>query len=373
MANEVAYTYEQFGDFANYVMQQDVLLATMTVRETLEFAANLKIDKPSTEKKQLIEELAKSLKLDGCLDTLVGGSKIKGISGGEKKRTSIAFELISDPAVLMLDEPTSGLDSLTSFVIVKYLRRLAKEQRKTIIMTIHQPNSDIFHEFDKLILMVEGQIIYQGKAGLAVEYFSRNFGLHCPWHVNPADYFMSIIHHESEENVENYPKYFKTYSNEQEPYITLDTEMREKGCIQSREPHETSFCYTLGVLLRRDLNNAWRNPMVIACRLANNVFIALLTAGAYYKFSGEYMEEQNWRAIVGYFFFFSMGIMLEVTPVCLVFPTERTVFLKEESAKLYSTAPYFLSRSIVEIPYIAIIPMVMCLLTYWTVNLSNTS
>ena len=80
----------------------------------LEFAANLKINKPSGEKKQLIEELSKALKLDGCMDTLVGGPKIKGISGGEKKRTSIAFELISDPAVLMLDEPTSGLDSLTS-------------------------------------------------------------------------------------------------------------------------------------------------------------------------------------------------------------------------------------------------------------------
>ena len=88
------------------------------------------------------------------MDTLVGGPKIKGISGGEKKRTSIAFELISDPAVLMLDEPTSGLDSLTSFVIVKYLKRLAQEQRKTIIMTIHQPNADIFSQFDKLLLLV---------------------------------------------------------------------------------------------------------------------------------------------------------------------------------------------------------------------------
>ena len=92
---------------------------------------------------------------------------MKGISGGEKKRTSIAFELISDPQVLMLDEPTSGLDSLTSFVIVKYLKKLAVEQRKTIIMTIHQPNSDIFEQFDRLLLMVEGRIIYQGKASLA--------------------------------------------------------------------------------------------------------------------------------------------------------------------------------------------------------------
>lgn len=85
--------------------------------------------------------MAKSLKLENCLDTLVGGQMIKGISGGEKKRTSIAFELISNPQVIMLDEPTSGLDSLTSYVIVKYLNDLALNQNKTVIMTIHQPNS----------------------------------------------------------------------------------------------------------------------------------------------------------------------------------------------------------------------------------------
>ena len=70
-------------------------------------------------------ELARNMKLDKCLETLVGGQLIKGISGGEKKRTSIAFELISDPQVIMLDEPTSGLDSLTSFVIIDYLKKLA--------------------------------------------------------------------------------------------------------------------------------------------------------------------------------------------------------------------------------------------------------
>lgn len=78
------------------------------------------------------------------MNTLVGNHLIKGISGGEKKRTSIAFELISDPQVIVLDEPTSGLDSLTSFVIVQYLKNLALNQNKTVIMTIHQPNSDIF-------------------------------------------------------------------------------------------------------------------------------------------------------------------------------------------------------------------------------------
>ncbi len=93
---------------------------------------------------------------------MIGGQLIKGISGGERKRTSIAFELISNPSVLILDEPTSGLDSLTSHIIVEYLKQMANVEGKTIILTIHQPNAEIFGMFDKLVLMSEGEIVYQG-------------------------------------------------------------------------------------------------------------------------------------------------------------------------------------------------------------------
>jgi len=105
-------------------MQQDVLIETLTVRETLEFAASLKLNLPEEEKETRIMTLVRKFKLEKCLDVYVGGTLLKGISGGEKKRTSIAFELISDPSVVVLDEPTSGLDSLTSFIIIRYLKQL---------------------------------------------------------------------------------------------------------------------------------------------------------------------------------------------------------------------------------------------------------
>ena len=111
----------------------------------------------------------------------------------------------------MLDEPTSGLDSLTSFIIVRYLKALAVKANKTIFMTIHQPNTEIFNLFDRLILMVEGRLIYQGPKDEATGYFSRNFKLACPEFSNPADYFMSIMHHESSENKARYPEYFRCY------------------------------------------------------------------------------------------------------------------------------------------------------------------
>lgn len=126
-----------------------------------------------------LQFLAKRLKLEKCLDTLVGGALVKGISGGEKKRTSIACELISDSAVIVLDEPTSGMDSLTSFIIVGFLRDLAREG-KTVLLTIHQPNSEIFALFDVLLLLVEGRLIYHGAAAAAEGYFADNFGLVCP-------------------------------------------------------------------------------------------------------------------------------------------------------------------------------------------------
>jgi ABC-type multidrug transport system ATPase subunit len=103
LVNDQPYDFHTFGDFANYVMQTDILMQTLTVRETLEFAAALKLSVSVEERNARIGRLVRELKLEKCVDVLVGGSEVKGISGGEKKRTSIAFELISDPQVLFLD------------------------------------------------------------------------------------------------------------------------------------------------------------------------------------------------------------------------------------------------------------------------------
>jgi ABC-type multidrug transport system ATPase subunit len=112
-----------------------------------------------------VEELISELKLEGTEDTLIGGKFRKGISGGQRKRVEIALELISDPPVMFLDEPTSGLDSYTSEIIIKKLSMLARQYGKTIIYVIHQPNSHIFNQMDKLMLLYKGRIIYFGDAG----------------------------------------------------------------------------------------------------------------------------------------------------------------------------------------------------------------
>lgn len=98
---------------------------------------------------------------------------MKGISGGERKRTSIGVELITDPSLIFLDEPTTGLDSFTATSVMETLGDLARKDNRTVISTIHQPNSDIFEMFDRLVLLAKGKIIYFNKADQSVDYFSK--------------------------------------------------------------------------------------------------------------------------------------------------------------------------------------------------------
>ena len=117
---------------------------------------------------------------------------------------------MSDPAVMFLDEPTSGLDSLTAFIIVQYLRKLAREEGKNMIMTIHQPSAELFHLFDRLILMAEGQIVYQGQTRESLHYFSQ-MGFECPRFSNLSDYLVSILHQKNSENEKNHQKFVEAY------------------------------------------------------------------------------------------------------------------------------------------------------------------
>ena len=120
---------------------------------------------------------------------------MKGVSGGERKRTSIGVELITDPSLIFLDEPTTGLDSFTATSVMETLKDLATQGR-TIVQTIHQPNSDIYEMFDRLMLLAKGRVIYFNEAKYAVDYFT-SINYKCPELSNPADYFMSIMSIES--------------------------------------------------------------------------------------------------------------------------------------------------------------------------------
>ena len=130
--------------------------------------------------------------LNKCENVKVGGKFIKGISGGEKKRLCIAIEVISKPDLLILDEPTSGLDSFMANSVLKILNRLAQEDGKTIIFTIHQPSYKIYSELNKLILLDRGHCIYQGDASAITEYM-MSLKIHIPTKTTICDFFMFEI------------------------------------------------------------------------------------------------------------------------------------------------------------------------------------
>jgi ABC-type multidrug transport system ATPase subunit len=153
-----------------YVTQEDVLLGTLTVKETITYSAHLRL--PSTMSKEEISGLVDGTiietGLQDCADRLIGNWHLRGISGGESKRTSIALEILTKPRLLFLDEPTSGLDSASAFFVVQILRSLARDGR-TVISSIHQPSSEVFALFDDLFLLSGGETVYFGEAKTAIE------------------------------------------------------------------------------------------------------------------------------------------------------------------------------------------------------------
>ena len=185
-----------YSTYSAYVQQDDILFQTMTVRECLTFAALLKLNAAEDVKLERVNKMIAMLKLTKCQNTRIGGALVKGVSGGERKRTSIGVELITDPNLIFLDEPTTGLDSFTATAVMESLGKLAKDQNRTVISTIHQPNTDIFDMFDRLVLLAKGKIIYFNKASLSVDFFD-SLGFRCPELSNPCDYFMTMMSKES--------------------------------------------------------------------------------------------------------------------------------------------------------------------------------
>ena len=178
-----------------YVTQTDVLLPSLTVRETLLYAASLRLPSSTTsqQRSQLVEEIILELGLKECADTRVGdGFKKGGCSGGERRRVSIGVQMLRNPSVLFLDEPTTGLDATSAFHLVKTLKHLANTGR-TIITTIHQPRSDIFFLFDRLTLLSRGNVAYTGPTGESLSWFNGLLPGGLRPHVNPADYLIDIV------------------------------------------------------------------------------------------------------------------------------------------------------------------------------------
>jgi ABC-type multidrug transport system ATPase subunit len=153
------------------VTQEDVLMATLTVREAIYYSSQIQLPDtmPLAKKLALADETIQEMGLTSALDTRIGGRETKGISGGQRKRLSICLEILTRPRLLFLDEPTSGLDSAASFHVMNRIANLAVREGMTIIAVVHQPCSEVFELFHGLCLLAAGQTIYFGPAADAAE------------------------------------------------------------------------------------------------------------------------------------------------------------------------------------------------------------
>jgi ABC-type multidrug transport system ATPase subunit len=205
---------EEFRSVMGFVDQEDTLMSTLTVYETVLYSALLRLprDMSYEAKKFRTLETMNELGILGIKDMRVGDSGRRSISGGEKRRVSIACELVTSPSILFLDEPTSGtcppfpvvcffavlmedntgLDSFNAFNVVESLVSLARDYNRTVIFTIHQPRSNIVALFDQLVLLAEGKMVYSGEFAKCQEYFN-SIGSPCPPGFNIADFLSTSL------------------------------------------------------------------------------------------------------------------------------------------------------------------------------------
>ena len=188
----------EYRRVVGFVDQEDTMLPTLTVHETILNSALLRLPREMTRqaKEQRAFEVEKELGIYHIRHSLIGSEegKGRGISGGEKRRVGIACELVTSPSILFLDEPTSGLDAFNAYNVVECLVTLAKDYKRTVIFTIHQPRSNIVALFDRLVLLAQGKTVYSG-AFVNCQHYFDSIGYECPPGFNIADYLVDLTMH----------------------------------------------------------------------------------------------------------------------------------------------------------------------------------
>lgn len=378
--NGVPVGKSKIANISTYVQQDDLFVGTMTVREQLTFRAMLRMDKRkhAHERLQKVDEVLHELGLQKCADTIIGvPGRIKGISGGEMKRLSFASELLTNPPLMFCDEATSGLDSFMAHSVIQSLKTLVSEGR-TILCTIHQPSSDVFELFDEVFLLAEGRVAFSGPVSDALEFFRSN-GHPCPNNYNPADHFVITLAIEPgqetqcREKVKNICDSFEAseaYKEMKEKTDEMASHPEEHlqqvlDSLKGSSRYEASIIQQVKCVFWRSWITNIRDPMVVRIKFIQTVFFALILGLVYLKTNDDY-EQEDIMNINGVIFIIITNLSFyHVFSVLNVFPMEVPVFMREYGTGLYSAEVYYLSKTIVEIPFLIIIPIIYMSILYW--------
>ncbi|XP_044178939.1 protein white-like isoform X3 [Acropora millepora] len=321
-----------------------------------------------------VNEVIQQLGLTKCAETYIGiPGRLRGISGGEKKRLSFASEVITDPPLLFADEPTSGLDSFMAESLVAALQQLAAQGR-TIICTIHQPSSEVYAMFDSILLLAEGRTAFLGSRTDAIEHFT-SLGYPCPVNFNPADHFVHTLanvpgdEQNCHERVQDICNAFS--ANEARESQTDTRRTQDSFCDHAarltRSPYKVPWCKQFCAVLWRSWLTNNRDSLLMRVRLYQMVFIGLVIGVCFFQVKYDQYGIQN---IFGALFFMvSMVSFPLIASVVFTFPEERSVFLREHHNGMYRTDVYFLSKTIAQIPQVFVAPLLLVSIGYWMIGL----
>ena len=343
-----------------FVAQDDSLQVTSTPREAIRFSAKLRLPRDTTDHQldKLTERMISELGLSGCADTMVGGELIKGISGGERKRTSVGVELVVKPALVFLDEPTSGLDSFSAVQLCQVLKKVATAG-SSVLFTIHQPSSEIFNSFDHLILMNKGRVMYNGPVPDVPAYFGAR-GHPNPPNYNPADWIMNVAQSTTLKQLDDdgfFPKDERDMGEPFEPEegkdalgITITRRTIRGEPVEGEELPHPGYITQTRLLFAREINNLKRDVTALGARFGLTIFLSVLIGIIFLDVGATDSSVQvNLQSHFGALIMVMLMSMFGTAqPALLAFPEERPVFLREFSTNHYSVGAYFTSRLAME-------------------------
>ena len=355
---------EEDGGVVAYIPQHDLFFETLTLGEHLNFQVQLRTGKDDLD---LVSRVTDSLSLGEAVDTL-----ISDLSGGERRRLSVATELLSEPTFLLCDEITTGLDMYQALQLVRSLKGLSGTG---VLCTIHQPPTQVFSLFDRSMFMVGGCIKSEGTTHQILEQFV-GLGYTCPMDNNPADFVIRVLSSGSYTE-RTYKKFLdnveRMYRQSKSKYISdflieVQSKTMNKG-VSTIQKRALSLVDEWWLLLRRTATYTARDKVYKRVRVVQVVFISVVLGLLYLNTAPD-----NVQNITGSLFFLLINLSLSGMFATLqTFPNELPVFRREYKNKVARVGPYFLAKTLAEFPFYLVYPTIYITIAYFLVGYGNSA
>ncbi|CAN6452443.1 unnamed protein product [Victoria cruziana] len=353
-----------FARVSGYCEQEDIHSPYLTVHESVIYSSWLRLsgEVNSESREMFVEEVLTLVELDPLRNALVGLPGVDGLSTEQRKRLTIAVELVANPSIIFMDEPTTGLDARAAAIVMRTVRNTVDTGR-TVVCTIHQPSIDIFEAFDELLLMKRGgQTIYAGPLGhnsnKLIEYFEAIPGVpKIRDGQNPATWMLEVTSASVEAQLDvDFAKFYaksSLYRRNQELIKSISTPVPGSKNLFFRSKYCQSFLAQCRACLWKQYWSYWRNPEYNAIRFLLTVVIGLLFGSIFWGAGKKTTTEQQLTNLVGSMYssvmFLGASNAMSVLPIVSI---ERTVMYREKAAGMYSAMAYAIGQVGVEVLYI---------------------